>query len=600
MMTRKKRITLAITISVVIVLTIAITLILLYLNTDMFKSNQTLFLKYFGKNSENIKGIEKIFENTEYEQSLENNKYLEESEIKINYTENYGTTLESTNNSINNLKLTINEQVDKANQYNYKDFKLWKEDAQILNVEYTQDNNTYGIRFSDLFKQYILVENNNLKELFEKLGYSEQDIENLPDSIETNQDDILSSIKFSDEEIKKIEEKYLNIINQNLSKENFEKESNQTISIDGENFIANAYILKLTNEQLNNMYINILENLKNEEIVLNKIENIQNYVDKIDTKTSDAMNLKDDFVQKIEDIIEEINRTNIGIEETRIIVYENQGDTVRTTVQGVDYQINLDYIQIEQEKFIEFILEESEKEVQKITLKKNNEKMNFNIESTQNDIQKVISFEESEKIEDEKCTKNINVKYENDTNRLEANVITNINIVENFEKSTIFDNQNSVNLNDLDEENLKKILNKLKESIEQEINNVAEEIKIEDLQKMLTEMEIVQNVQILEEEGISETEKNRFNSKFEILAGENIDSENMLKILEIIKENLINLQTVSNETLKIEIDKNNKNIELGQTLEEFIKKEKNRKYNVSVEYNNETGLIEYVVLTISK
>lgn len=599
MMTRKKRRTLIISILVVILLIITTSLIILYLNTDMFKSNQTLFFKYFGNNTQNIKEIEKIFENTEYENSLENNKYLEETEIKINYTQNYGTTSEDTSNNINNLKLTINGQVDKANQYNYKDVKLWKEDAQILNVEYTQDNSTYGIRFSDLFKQYVLVENNNLKELFEKIGYSEEEIEILPDSIELNQDDIFSGIKFNDDEIENLKEKYLNIINQNLPKENFEKKSNQIISINGEDFTVNAYVLKLTNEQLNNMYINILENLKNEEIVLNKIENIQNYVNKIN-KTSDAINLKDDFVQEIEDIIEEINRNNIGIEETKIIVYENQGNTVRTTIQGIDYQIDLDYIQIDQEKFVQLTLEKNDNEMQKITLKNNNEKINFNIESTDNDVQNTISFEESKKIEDKKSTKNINVKYEDGINRLQANIITNTSIVESFENPVAFNDKNSIKLNDLDEEKLKTVLNKLNELLEQKLNSVTQKIKIEDLKKILTDIGIIKDIQILEGEGISETEKNRFNSKFEILQGEQVDNENMLKILEVIKENLINIQVVSNEQLKVEISKDEKNEEISQTLEAFIKKDKNRKYDVSVEYDEETGLVKYIVLTISE
>lgn len=166
--------------------------ILLYLNTDMFKSNKTLFFKYFGKNSENIKEIEEIFESTEYEKNLQNNKYTDDINIKVNYTNNLQTTSEDNSNTINNVKLLIKGEEDKNNKYSYKDFKLEKDkniatntenqsssensnesnnkEQNIMEVEYIKNDNNYGIRFSDLFKQYLLVENNNLKDLFRKIG----------------------------------------------------------------------------------------------------------------------------------------------------------------------------------------------------------------------------------------------------------------------------------------------------------------------------------------------------------------------------------------------------------------------------------------------
>ena len=67
MMPRKKRITLMIAIVVVILLAIAISIILLYLNTDLFKSNQTLFTKYFANNLESLASIENYNSKTQYE-----------------------------------------------------------------------------------------------------------------------------------------------------------------------------------------------------------------------------------------------------------------------------------------------------------------------------------------------------------------------------------------------------------------------------------------------------------------------------------------------------------------------------------------------------
>ena len=63
MMTKKKRKMVLIGIPVVIILVLAIMVIILYLNTDMFKSSQTLFFKYFGKNFDSFYKVTESIEN---------------------------------------------------------------------------------------------------------------------------------------------------------------------------------------------------------------------------------------------------------------------------------------------------------------------------------------------------------------------------------------------------------------------------------------------------------------------------------------------------------------------------------------------------------
>ena len=57
MIPKKKRITIMVIAIIVTILIIITTGLLLYLNTDMFKSNKTLFMKYLGQNTENLNQI---------------------------------------------------------------------------------------------------------------------------------------------------------------------------------------------------------------------------------------------------------------------------------------------------------------------------------------------------------------------------------------------------------------------------------------------------------------------------------------------------------------------------------------------------------------
>lgn len=599
MMTRKKRITLLISIVTVFIFIIATVFIVLYLTTDLFKSNETLFLKYIGKNVQNVATIQKILENTEYDNLLETSKYTGKTEAKVNYTNNLGTTSEDNSNAINKLKLQIEGQTDKTNQYNYKDIKLLNEEEKEFELEYLQNENIYGIRFSDLFNQYLLVENDNLKELLKNMGYTDENLENVPDSIGFTQD-MLDNFKFSEEELNTLSDKYLNLIKQKLSKDQFQKQSKQTITINEQKIIANSYTLNLTKEQLNDLYVLVLENLKEDEIFLGKTDNIQKMLEQTGIFASDTSNIREEIVNSIEKTINEIKNNNIGSEETKIIVYESDRNTVRTTIQGVDYEFNIDYLPIENEKFIEINFKENSKETKKITIDNKDSAMNIYLENNENNIPIKFEFSKNIEIEGKKCQKKVNTKYETDSDRVELSIIQNIDIVDNFDDKIEINDKNGIKLNELKSEKLKNILNKVNKGVQNELNNIKQEVKLEDIQDVLEVLGFIPDIQKLERTGVSETEKNRFNSKFEILEGEELDNEKILEVIKVVEENLKNIEVVSNKKLKMEISQTEKNEKLGKAVENFIEKDKNRKYNLSVEYDDDTGLVKYIIMTIVK
>lgn len=595
MMPRKKRITVAVLMVIILIVLTATIFILLYLNTDMFRSNQTLFFKYLGKNTENIEEIQKSMEQTEFEKQLQSNPYEETTEIKVNYTENTGTTLENTNNNINQLKVDIEGKVDKQNRYDYKDIKLVRENETLLETEYIQSDDLYGIRFSDLFRQFIMVQNSNLKDLLGKVGYTEEQLQDFPDSI-TLDEDIVSSFSFSDEEIEQLKEKYFAFIGQGVEKANYEKQKNQTITINKNNIMTNAYTLKLTKEQLNDMYLKILENLKQDELILSKIENLQNNMNVLPLFFSNNPSLKQRILNKIDETIEKINQNNIGTEETKIAVYESQGETVRTAIQGVDYEITMDFLTVGDEQFAELSMTKNE-QMEKVTFRKKSQELAVTMQENENDLQTIITLEENKKQTDQSETKNIMIRYEKQDDKVEINCTQDRKLVQQIEEKITLDNQNSVELNPLEQPQVQAILNRVKEGINRKLEEQEEKIKIKEIQQVLEMMGLLKDEQKLEGTVISETEKNRFNSKYELLQGEEMSSEEVVKVVETIQNNLINMEVVSNKELKLEINRNQKKEELLETLITFLEKDKNRKYNIKVEYNPD-GLVQYVVLTI--
>ena len=588
MMARKKRITLIIVIVVLILLIIGGIFLALYLNTDMFKSNQTLFIKYLGKNSENIQRLENIINKTEYDELLKTNPYNVTSEIKVNYTENVGTTEENNNNSINQLKITVDGQTDNNNNYDYRNIKLLKNDEQIMQNEILHTSNNYGIKFTDLFNQYVVVENQNLKDLLKRIGYTDEQIEYVPDSIDFD-NDILQDIKFSNEEIESLINKYTSIITQNIGEANFQRQKNQVIEINGQNYSANAYILVLTKEQLNNIYINILENLKEDEIVLNKIEAIQNKINQL-TLGKESIDFKNDLIEKIDLTIQKIRQTNIGTDETKIVVYENNGETISTCIQTQEYQINLNCLN----GYNELVFIENNTEIYKITIENIDNKIVINNENNENQ-ESSFTIEKIQEENDKKREDSYKVLYELDNKKIEININRITEMAPIMENAQVFNNDNAIILNKLEDSIMKEIINRVQTGVNGKIESLKQEINYQDIEKMLKDLGVLRNSGILTSTGVTETEKNRFNSSFELLKGENLSGETISASISSVKNNLATIEIIDNSELRIGVSRNQSNEEIVNVLINFFNENQSEKYNIDVEYD-ENGLVNQLII----
>lgn len=98
--------------------------------------------------------------------------------------------------------------------------------------------------------------------------------------------------------------------------------------------------------------------------------------------------------------------------------------------------------------------------------------------------------------------------------------------------------------------------------------------------------------------GVSETEKNRFNYNFEIIQSDELKSEELLSSIESINNRINGLEVVSDKILNIKIDPSTNDQEHFKRLKEYIEKDKNKTYSLKVEYDDQTGLVNKMILTI--
>ena len=158
MMPRKKRMVF-LGVSIALILLIILTVIgYLYLKTDLLKPKEKLFAKYLMQNFENMEFL-KVENNSEIENLLNNSKYTSQIEGTIEYTENIGTSNENKNSQINNVGIKIDSNIDKTNNYDYKNISIKKDNEKLMGLEYLNQDEMYGIRLSGI-KQFVSVKDN--------------------------------------------------------------------------------------------------------------------------------------------------------------------------------------------------------------------------------------------------------------------------------------------------------------------------------------------------------------------------------------------------------------------------------------------------------
>ena len=605
MIPRKKRRLILIISIVLIILILLIAFALVYINTDMFKSNKMLFMKYLGKNVQNInEAYTQINQKTDYENSLEQSKYTVNTQINVNNTENLGTTQENTDNVINQLKVVADGQVDKANQFNYQKVNLYKGEDSLLGLEFIQNSNIYGLRFSDLFQQFLLVDSNNLQDLFNKLGYSNEEISNMPSQ---SGQLLIGSIEMTYEEEETLVNKYIEIIENDVTNQNFSKQENQMIEIDGKSVQVNAYTVTLTKEQLNNIYLDVFEQLKSDEIILGKLDELQKEIEQInqifqnsDSSTdNNSQNLKDIFVTQIDDIISKINQNNIGQDETTITVYENMKNTVRTSIQTPEYEIDVDFLTTEGERFIQYSgNDKSNDTIRTISLSETNNNIEMNIDVVEGEEEKSAVITQNKEISGNTMKKSLTAQYEDSENRVEAYITQNYQVVTQFSDVIVLDDENSIQLDNLEQAELESLMATVTLGVNDKMMELQNMINMQELQQVLINAQLLDEKQNLVSNGTTETEKTRYNSQFEMLKGKNLESERILNAINATQNYITNLEVISNTELRIELSRNENNPEIVTTLQTFIEDHGREIYNLDVEYDEQTGLVSSLLLTI--
>ena len=605
MMARKKRIAILVVSIVLVILAIVGTIIFLYLKTDAFKSNETLFAKYFIQSFNAIDTI-KNDDLLGIEDTLNTNKYTSELKEKIEYTKNVETNNEDKNSSINQVGLNVKSNTDKSNDYDYKNITIGSDNENYIGLEYLKNQNNYGIKLKNI-NQYA-SNNDEENKLLTELGLGKLKV--LISDIDIN-----SICNFSEKEKQNLIDTYTKIVTSNVSKDKFYRQRGTLITVNNQDVNTNAYYIKMTVEEYNNLYIKILEQLKTDETILSRIDTIETTIKENYPDYTSEETLRNKFISNIEEKIKDIQNNNIGSDEVKITVYESKGTTVRFAIEKTTEKILFDLyggtsIKLDISK-IGYETTEKTFTIEK-TAGSNEQKTLIEYENKKNDeILNNFKLEYNQTLENNKITKNAEITIAKDKYKGIFDLEDNIKIVDNFENQITL--ENNVELNKLQDEQKNIIMNILKTNTQNQLDSLYAVASLNDYESMLQNLGVMRKkaIQISSTGEVTELERTRFNSQFEFFASSDLTSDNIKELLNTTKDNFEDMKVLlktgevqdldmeklksskdSNEYKKsiseilFYIKRNSNNEQKAEDTIEYLNNN-NNKYTVSIEYDSD-------------
>ena len=280
----KKVIKVLIIVLIIIMLSIVGAFAYLYLGTDIFKTDKQMFFKYLSESKDFTYNQLKDEDLDNYKKKLQNTPYENNGKITAK-VESDSSNKSKEVQFLENSNVTITGKVDKANKINLQNVKINYPQQQNIDIGILLQDDTYGFKINSILKNYIAIENNNLKEWAESLGLDEEQIKFIPNKIDSNLIDTI----ITENEMNSLIEKYIKLIIEKLDDNMFSKTNQDDIQV---------YSMKINETQVKSIALDVLEKVKEDESIWQIVRRIY---------TGFAMYSEEDINEKIDNMKKNID-----------------------------------------------------------------------------------------------------------------------------------------------------------------------------------------------------------------------------------------------------------------------------------------------------
>jgi len=505
--------------------------LVLSLTTDIFKPSSEIFERYLKQDIIEINKLMDFSKEQDYVRLLTESNYRDSINIDFKYTNSKG--------SIENFTITSNGIINNPEKNSNRKIDIkYGDNINIINLEYLQENQTYGILFSNVVKQFVSANIENLDNFFEIIGI---------DATEVKKYDLsqIYDIINKKENIENICETFIKNINDSKFKK---QKSVQVVLNNGEQKVANTYTLKLSKDETKELYLEILKELGNQKEIT------------------------------------EINTTKRQFSETEIELYVLENKTIRASIEVENKQIKIDFYDNELNiKYNDITSEEIITKNIDIKRKEQNVSIDYN-DSYNNKVKIDYSLGEDINKKSNHIQLNIKNDYVKDISIiLNQNIETSNSKIEGIQKT--FENQRNINISNIKNSSRSIALNGLLQKIDSVLRRENNQLNSEILNIWLN-----YNKQLEEKyQGMKEKRKNEFNNLFLTYKGENVEKGIIYNLLDLSGRNMEKYETVGEDSFKIYLSEGTQNTKLAEEIKSIIEKS-DKKYNIDFGFDSDGKL----------
>ena len=293
-----------------------------YLGTDMFKSNKYLFNKYAAQMDLNEFLDFNAYE--EFSKRILNELHTNEGYLLIN------AQIEEFGNVDEEIRFKTNANLQE-NKYN-GEIVFKQEGEEKLGLEYLKNDDLYGLKC--IYRQYMVLENKNLKQFASKLGLNENKIlDRIDFNIQETKPDEKAEQLAND--IKNIFNKYAKLAINEIPDKNYEKIKKEKIEVEGQTIEADGCKITLTGNEIIEIYKRLLNIAKDDQDILDLIN-----TSLLDMSKQEPYDLTD-YQSIIEKLDNSLSTENIDDNiKLTIFVYKQGKKLVKTYIQIIDAEEN--------------------------------------------------------------------------------------------------------------------------------------------------------------------------------------------------------------------------------------------------------------------
>lgn len=582
------KIKIIIIILIVLIFLVGIGGTVLYFTTDMLKSSKILFQKYIAQDMQNIVDVFEVSKEEQNIDLLRKSDYKEATNATLKYLEK-----ENDEQEVYTIK---EEGINKAQENSsYRNISMSYGDNVLMSVDLLSQNNTYGFRLANLVQQFVSVQNATVPYFVSSMGLDGSIFQETLKGV-----DVAGLLDFSDEEVEQLTNTYMSLVLKDLDKAHYSSKRNSIITLNNkESVTTNAYTLTITKNELDKLYKKLLNQAINDNVILAKLDSIDSKIKEAGFKEAEGKSLKEQYISKLKEIVDGLEYQGEDSRKISVTVYEQKGRTVRTLIktENAEYEIDLDSSKGKKLSLKTTQITGEEKKIKLYTLGKTDNEQGRNREFSYSDENQNLEVALNTVQTDSEIAVDTNVNYKStDITSIDFTSKTQIELSANEAIPINFDETNNILLNNYEGDRILSILDSLKNRAIASLEQSQSIINTKLLNNIILKIDEKEQRQQQQEKDNEELKKEKFNNKFILYEGENVEQEYVQKLIKTVSENMEDYQVVSGTQIKILIKEGVKNEQKANEILTAIDSSKNT-FNIKLNYD-EQGYVNSIDITV--